>query len=78
MGRFKSPKPRFCKFTGFDVKPAPIVPATAAAPAGVPKTDVSAAFEFDDAVVTLWYDPVTFVLRAMDAPKAQFRIVLLP
>ena len=65
-------------FTGFDVKPAPIVSATAAAPAGVSKTDVSAAFEFDDAVVTLWYDPVTFVLHAMDAPKAHFRIVLLP
>jgi hypothetical protein len=64
-------------FTGFDVKPAPIVTATTAAPAS-PKTDVSAAFEFDDAVVTLWYDPVTFVLRAMDAPKAQFRIVLQP
>jgi hypothetical protein len=65
-------------FTGFDVEPAAVVSATAAAPAGVPKTDASAAFEYDDAVVTLWYDPVTFILHAMDAPKAQFRIVLQP
>jgi hypothetical protein len=65
-------------FTGFDVKPATIVPATSAAPAGVLKTDVSAAFEFDDAVIALWYDPATFILHAMDAPKAQFRILLQP
>jgi hypothetical protein len=65
-------------FTGFDVKPGTIAPATAAPPAGVPPKDVSAAFEFDDAVVTLWYDPVTFVLYAIDAPKAQFRIVQQP
>jgi hypothetical protein len=64
--------------TGFDVKTATVVPATAAAPAGVPKTDASVAFEFDDAVVTLWYDPVTFILSAIDAPKAQFRILLQP
>jgi hypothetical protein len=65
-------------FTGFDVKPATVIPATATAPPGVPKSDAVAAFEYDDAIVTMWYDPATFVLHAMDAPKAQFRILLQP
>jgi hypothetical protein len=65
-------------FTGFDVKAATVVPATAEAPPGVPKTDARVAFEYDDAIVTLWYDPGTFILSAMDAPKAQFRILLQP
>jgi hypothetical protein len=65
-------------FYGFEVKSATIVPATAIRPAGVRATDAKAAFDFDDGTITLWYDPVTFVLRELDNPKARFRIILNP
>ncbi len=63
-------------FYGFEVKPAAIVPATAPRPSAVPVTDSAAAFDFDDGIITLWYDPASFVLRELDNPKARFRTVL--
>jgi hypothetical protein len=63
-------------FTGFDVKPATIVRTPAPRPPNVPATDAVAAFNLDDAVATVWYEPTTFVLRELDVPKPKLKIIL--
>ena len=65
-----------CPFTGFEVKASAIVPATEPRPAGVPATDAEAAFDLDDGIATIWYDPATFVLHELDVPSAKIRIVI--
>ena len=62
-------------FGGFQVKSNVLVKATAARPAGAPAGDASLAFRSDDETVTLWYDPVSFVLHEMDVPDARIKIV---
>jgi len=64
-------------FSGFEVKTSQITPAITQRPAGIPGTDAAAAFVLDDGTATLWYDPVSFVLRELDVPKARIRIVLI-
>jgi len=64
-------------FVGFNAETGTLVQKTMVRPAGVPATDAQASIDFEDAIFTVWYDPVTFVLSEFDAPTAKVRMALL-
>ncbi len=65
-----------CVCGGLVALPTIVVPVTATRPSDVPASDAGVAVEFGDQVMTLWYDPATYVLKRADLPSQGFTIEL--
>ena len=54
---------------------ATVVPTTATRPDGLPHNDRSLSLTFDDGVVTLWYDPTTYIMHELNVPESHIKII---